>query len=95
MTDEQRLATITEYFKNKYPETIFNHDIKLNELKRFGGLRSFEKDIEYNADYYSKTDNAFYQLGILMSMRGDTQKAKQYFAKIKNRSLLSTLVNDF
>ncbi len=95
MTDEQRLATITEYFKNKYPETIFNHDIKLNELKRFGGLNLFEKCINVKLDLYEDSDDIYYQLGVLMSMRGDIQESKRYFDKIADKSMLTTLINDF
>lgn len=95
MTDEQRLATITEYFKNKYPETIFNHDIKLNELKRFGGLDMYELIMNSNQDFYHNSDNAYYQLLILMSMRGLDDKSQEYSKKIKNQDILGLLFNDF
>lgn len=40
-------------------------------------------------------DNNYYSRGLLFAMRGEKEKANEYFDKIKNKKMLSTLVEDF
>ena len=76
-------------------ETIFDHNVTEDELRRFGGREAFEKAKRYGVDLLSDRDTNFYQIGILYAGRGDEKKANEYWSKIKDKKLLSTLVQDF
>lgn len=76
-------------------ETVFDHNVTEDELKRFGGREAFEKAKRYGVDLLSDRDTNFYQIGILYAGRGDEEKANEYWSKIKDKKLLSTLVQDF
>ena len=76
-------------------ETIFDYNITDEELKRFGGRKQFEWEAAHGIDSFEFDDDNNYMLGILFSMRGDKEKANEYWAKIKDRSMLGTLVEDF
>ena len=76
-------------------ETIFDHNVTDDELERFGGREAFEKAKRYGVDLLSDMDTNFYQIGILYAGRGDKKKANEYWSKIKDKKLLSTLVQDF
>ena len=75
-------------------ETIFDHDVTDEELIRFGGKEYFEKAKMYGIDPYKYEDDANYAIGLLYSMRGNKQKAKEYLDKVKSIDLLRTLVQD-
>ena len=74
-------------------ETIFDHNVTDNELKRFGGRETLIKFIERGL--YEIDDNRLYHLGLLFAGRGDYEKAKCYFNKIEHKEMLSSLVQDF
>lgn len=76
-------------------ETIFDYNPTDEELKRFGGRKQFEWYKKLGFEPYSHPDDANYALGLLFSMRGDKKKANEYWAKIKHKEILSTLVEDF
>ena len=81
--------------KNEKKETIFDFNPTDEELIRFGGKESFEKDKEYGIDIFANDDNRFYCLGLLFAIRNDRKKSKEYFSKIKDKTMLATLVQDF
>lgn len=73
-------------------ETIFDHDPTEEEMERFKGLKNMElREIYLKGD----TDNHFYDLGILFSIRNDEEKSNYYFSKIKDKTILNTLMQDF
>ena len=77
-------------------ENIFDFNPTETELKRFGGIETFEIAKEHG--FYDKLisgDNNLYMLGLLFAMRGDKAKANHYFGMIENKDLLCTLVQDF
>ena len=77
-------------------ETIFDHNPTQQELNRFG-LRKPD-DINDIKDWYKNDphpDTINYQLGMLFAMRGDRNKADQYYCKVCNKNMLSTLIQDF
>lgn len=76
-------------------ETIFDHNVTDKELKRFGGREAFEKAKRYGVDLLGDKDTNFYQIGILYASRGDRKKANKYWSKIKDKRMLTTLVQDF
>lgn len=76
-------------------ETIFDHNPTDLELKRFGGRESFEFFQEHGIDPFACEDDNLYQLGLLFAMRGDMEKANEYWSKIKYKAMLDTLVQDF
>lgn len=74
-------------------ETIFDYNPTKEELARFGITEknmSWEKKLLQNSP-----DDRNYQLGILFSSRGDSAKSVLHFAKIKNKQMLGTLIQDF
>ncbi len=76
-------------------ETIFDYNPTNEELKRFGGLEAFRWLDSNGLQRFTNEDDANYALGLLFCLRKDYKKAKTYFNKIKKRSMLSTLVQDF
>ena len=86
-----------EYFKKKWDkETIFSHNPTESELKRFGGLKQFIWEDKENIDIYSFSDDSrLFHLGQLFAMRNNYDKANEYWNKIKDKVVLSTLVQDF
>lgn len=74
-------------------ETIFDHNPTDQELKRFGGRERYEW-IASQGLHYSQDDN-YYQIGMLYAGRGDKKKANEYWSKIKNKEMLTTLIEDF
>lgn len=76
-------------------ETIFDYNPTDEELKRFGGREQFEWYRKLRFDPFSNEDNANYALGLLFSMRGNKKRANEYWAKINDKTILSTLVEDF
>ena len=75
-------------------ETIFDHNVTDEELKRFGGRECMEWIRSLQGDYYLNSDDANYHLGLLFSMRGDKAKAEYYFRKMKNKSRLQLTWNE-
>jgi hypothetical protein len=77
-------------------ETIFDYNPTQGELNRFGlgtpGGMQIYKEVEQSTGYCANTHN--YWLGLLFSMRGDNKKANEYWNKITNKSMLSTLIED-
>lgn len=75
-------------------ETVFDHNPTDKELTRFGNY--FESCKLLGIDYTDKkyADANYYQIGILYSLRGDKQKANEYFAKLKNQAFLRTFWQD-
>ncbi len=76
-------------------ETIFDHNPTDEELNRFGGREQFEWERAHGIDPFANPDDANFMLGLLFSMRDDKEKANFYFAKVKNRSLIAHLFQDF
>ena len=54
-------------------ETIFDHNVTDEELKRFGGREYLEWVKAIQGDYFNSDDDANYFLGILFSIRGDKE----------------------
>ena len=81
--------------KKRKIETIFDHNPTDEELKRFGGKENFEWAKQEGIEVYSDPDDANYALGILFSIRNDKKRANEYWAKIQDRTILGTLVQDF
>lgn len=75
-------------------ETVFDHNPTDEELEWFGGFFESCKvlGIDYTDEKYA--DSNYYQIGILYSMRGDKQKAQEYFDKLKNQAFLRILWQD-
>lgn len=86
-----------EFFRKKWndKETIFSYNPTGDELKRFGGLDQFVWADKVGLDIYLSNDNRLYHLGLLFSMRKNDKKANEYWSKIENKMMLSTLVQDF
>lgn len=80
-------------------ETVFDHNPTEQELSRFGIKKEFgniDKQIEFMRELNKKSnDDNLYQLGLLFSIRGNIERANQYFSKIKNKKMLDTLIQDF
>lgn len=76
-------------------ETIFDHNVTDEELKRFGGRAAYDYFASKGIDLFADSDTNFYQIGILYAGRGDMKKANEYWSRIKDKSMLSTLVQDF
>ena len=76
-------------------ETIFDHNPSDLELKRWGGRESFEYFANRGVDQFSCADSNYYMIGMLYAGRGDKETANKYFDKIKDRSMLITLMEDF
>lgn len=76
-------------------ETIFDYNPTDLELKRFGGKEAFKFCQEHGIDPFACVDDNLYQLGLLFSMRGDDKKANEYWSRMKDKSMLGTLVQDF
>lgn len=77
-------------------ETIFDHNPTDEELMRFGGRKILEESIKkYGIEFLSNSDDSCYMIGLLYCIRKDYKKAKTYFDRIKKRSMLNTLVQDF
>jgi hypothetical protein len=79
-------------------ETIFDYNLTESELKRFNltspELIEMAKEFDSRPDTKSN-DSRLYALGLLFSMRGNDKKANEYWSKIENKDILSTLVQDF
>ena len=77
-------------------ETIFDYNPTDGELGRFN-LRTQKQIDEMKCFYeeYPDADSINYQLGLLFSMRGDKRKANKYWSCIKDKRMLSTLIQDF
>ncbi len=76
-------------------ETIFDHNVTEEELKRFGGRDAYDFFASKGIDLCADSDTNFYQIGILYANRGDMKKANEYLSKIQDKRILSTLVQDF
>lgn len=77
-------------------ETIFDHNPTDEELIRFGGRKLLNESVkEFGEKFLSNSDDSYYMIGLLYCMRKDYEKAKTYFNRIENRSMLSTLAQDF
>lgn len=76
-------------------ETIFDYNPTNLELKRFGGKEAFEYAKQKNINLFANSDNNLWQIGLLFSMRGDSQKANDYWNKMKDKSQLTILIQDF
>ena len=76
-------------------ETIFNHNVTDEELKRFGGREYLEWVKAIQGDYFNSDDDANYFLGILFSMRGDKEKAHFYWDKMVEKSRLQVFDQDY
>jgi hypothetical protein len=79
-------------------ETIFDYNPTKGELKRFNltspELIEMTKEFDHMPNSKSN-DSRLYSLGLLFSMRGNDKKANEYWNKIENKDILSTLVQDF
>jgi len=54
------------------------------------------EDIEIEKDLLKKIpDNNYYMLGMLHAGRGNMEKANMYWGKIQDRTMLSSLIEDF
>ena len=73
-------------------ETIFDYNPTERELKRFNFTNP---EIIKFAKESKCSDSHLYQLGMLFSMRGDSKRADEYWSKIEDHRLLSTLIEDF
>ena len=76
-------------------ETIFDYNPTDEELKRFGGRKNLEYLKQHGIDPFDNADDANFSLGLLFSMRGEKKRANEYWAKIVDRTLLATLIEDF
>jgi tetratricopeptide (TPR) repeat protein len=87
----------------KKVESIFDYDPTEQELRRFGLDRKtqgehYDEGLALLKKVLSEVDEddepEYYYLGLLFSMRGDTKRAEEYFAKAPyNQQRL--LVQDF
>ena len=74
-------------------ESIFDYELTQGELNRFN-LRTPE-DIELTKEFEKEyPDDRYYRLGLLFSMRGDKKKANEYWSKVTDKGMLSTLIED-
>lgn len=73
-------------------ETIFDYNPTQGELNRLGmgtpGGMQLMKAVE------PSPDTNYYWLGMLFSMRGDKEKANEYWSKVTDKGMLSTLIED-
>ena len=76
-------------------ETIFDHNVTEEELKRFGGREAYDYFASKGIDLFSDSDTNYYQIGILYASRGNMKKASEYWSKIEDERILTTLVQDF
>jgi hypothetical protein len=87
-------------------ETIFDYNPTPAELKRAGiqeygeddgeDAPTIEEQIAFKKQLFEESpDDANYRLGMLFAGRGDMKKANEYWAKIKNKRILDTLIEDF
>lgn len=76
-------------------DSIYNHNITEQEMRRFGGWAAYEAIKKAGYDVYKEPDNLYYTLGIIYSIRGKKKEANKYFSKIEDKSMLQTLVQDF
>jgi len=74
-------------------KTYFDFNPTNAELGRFS-IKRENIDIEKEILKNSPDDN-LYMTGMLFAGRGNMKKANKYWSKIKNKSMLSTLVEDF
>lgn len=79
-------------------ETLLNHQVKLDELKRFETFRHAESLEDYRL-YLSivvpdqQSQDYFYKdIAELYDLRGNKEKAAEYRSKIKDRSVLKPYV---
>ena len=63
-------------------ETIFDHNVTKEDLKRFGGEEYFEKAKKYGVDPYQTADSANYAIA-------------QYLKKIKDYSLIQATWKEY
>ena len=97
-SDSQKLKELAEFHSNLEFDNLFKHDIKQNELGRFGGLDS--NWAIFKATGFApwcnpnSKDNLNYALGLLFAGRGDKEKANEYWKKVKDESMLKTLWSD-
>jgi hypothetical protein len=82
-------------------ESIFDYNPTERELRRFN-LYSEEQieEVKYLYSRYGDTDDCcrdsiLYQLGFLFLMRKKPETADKYFSRMKDKGMLSTLVEDF
>ena len=75
-------------------ETIFDYNPTERELNRFNLLNAPPEMLKY-AKESKCVDDHLYKLGMLFSMRGDSKRANEYWSKIEDHRLLSTLIEDF
>ena len=77
-------------------ETIFDFKPTDEELKRFGGRECYEEGKKKGLDITNPiwSDANYYQIGVLLSMRGDNTTADFYFSKIKDKGILRSLWQD-
>jgi len=72
----------------KIKETIFDHDLTADELYKLTGF----EDTTYKQYQIALTPNcALGDLWTLFKIRGDTQKAQEYFDRIKSKKYKWTL----
>ena len=79
-------------------ETIFDHNPTEGELRRFNiTTPEIAEEIKpfFTIDSDVARDDNYYYLGVLFAMRKDYKKANEYWNKIKDKRILSTLVQDF
>ena len=76
-------------------ETIFDHNVTDKELERFGGREAFDFFASNGINLFDNEDTNNYQIGLLYAGRNDKEKAEIYFSRVKDKSLLSTLMQDF
>ena len=79
----------------EYVETIFDHNPTDRELNRWGGREWFEDAKKYGIDVFASKDRNYYMIGMLCRSRKEFSKANYYFSKIKHKSLLTLLMQDF
>ncbi|MBR4266053.1 MAG: hypothetical protein IKQ46_08380 [Bacteroidales bacterium] len=77
-------------------KTIFDFNPTDEELARFGGRKTYEEGKKNGLDITNPiwSDANYYQIGVLLSMRGDKAMADMYFSKIKDKRILRSLWQD-
>jgi hypothetical protein len=88
-------------------ETIFDYNPTPAELKRHGIIEHSDSEIKQGAwtlseqiDFMKKCfekspDDTNWRLGLLFAGRGERKRANSYYAKVKDKRILATLVEDF
>ena len=79
-------------------ETIFDYSPTQGELNRFCIIGQEEIDDtkrRYTSNPKKWHDSINWQLGMLFYMRNDDERANSYFSKIHDKSMLSTLIEDY